>query len=879
MTDWEPPAGLANKRAIARAALWFEQLWPAVWPALGVLGAFVAVALLGLPEFLPPWPRVLLFPLVLLTAAGAMWWSWRGVRRPGAEGVDRRLERASGLAHRPLAALQDRAAAATPEARAVWAVHRARLAAEVGRLRLFAPRPGLPGRDRRALRLLVLLAVAACLVVAGWDTPRRLLAAIAPGLPAGAPLPGTVVQAWLTPPAYTGLPPVFLHADGGTEGRTVVRTPTGSRLTVSVTGGDGAPSLAFGDERTAFTALDTTSWQADREIQASGALAVERGGLALAAWPVEVIADVPPRIAFTEPPGPAMTGGRPTLQTRLAWRAEDDYGVASVQSEIRLGARPEAAPVVVAAPVGGSPRQARGAFVRDLTAHPWAGLAVVVRVVARDAAGQSGASEDAALTLPERTFTNLAARALIAIRKQLSLAPQDRAPARQAVDAIAERPDLYEDAPGIFLNLRAVASLLARGRNQVAVDEAQERLWQIALALEEGTAERTARALEQARQALRDALEERRAQPDDPARQAELERRNEALREAIQRHLEALNEQARREGSELPFDPASPQMSPEALDRMAQDMEKSAREGRMDDAKRQMAELERLLEQLQNARPEHGEQREQRNAERRQQGRQQQDAVQDMVRREGDLLDSSRSRAEAQGQRTPPGQREVPQQGAQQAPQQAPQQAGPEGAREQEARRQRAMRRALGELMQRFGDLTGQIPAPLGEADSAMRDAGEALAAGRDPAAAAAAQRAIEALQKGGREMGQQLARQFGTGQQPGEGEEGQDEAGTEPGANGRGDNAFGNRDGQTTGPQPGEQQGQNQRRTTRRDPLGRPLQDGVSGSEEAGDVRVPDTMEEARTRALQEELRRRGAERTRPQPELDYIDRLLKPF
>jgi hypothetical protein len=37
--------------------------------------------------------------------------------------------------------------------------------------------------------------------------------------------------------------------------------------------------------------------------------------------------------------------------------------------------------------------------------------------------------------------------------------------------------------------------------------------------------------------------------------------------------------------------------------------------------------------------------------------------------------------------------------------------------------------------------------------------------------------------------------------------------------------------------------------------------------------------MEQARTRAIQDELRRRGAERTRPQPELDYIDRLLKPY
>ena len=60
---------------------------------------------------------------------------------------------------------------------------------------------------------------------------------------------------------------------------------------------------------------------------------------------------------------------------------------------------------------------------------------------------------------------------------------------------------------------------------------------------------------------------------------------------------------------------------------------------------------------------------------------------------------------------------------------------------------------------------------------------------------------------------------------------------------------------------------------------MGRPLQQGTSGTDESGDVRVPDQMEQARTRAIQDELRRRGAERTRPQPELDYIDRLLKPF
>jgi hypothetical protein len=37
--------------------------------------------------------------------------------------------------------------------------------------------------------------------------------------------------------------------------------------------------------------------------------------------------------------------------------------------------------------------------------------------------------------------------------------------------------------------------------------------------------------------------------------------------------------------------------------------------------------------------------------------------------------------------------------------------------------------------------------------------------------------------------------------------------------------------------------------------------------------------MEQARTRALQEELRRRDADRTRKQEELDYIERLLKQY
>lgn len=862
MTDPVTAAGraLSRKRATARLVLWFEQLWPAIWPALGILGAYSCAALLDLPSMLSPWLRLLLLCAVLLLAAGALWRGLRRVHAPTDAAADRRLERASGLRHRPLAALADRPASPSEEAAALWQIHLARLGAQVRRLRVGQPRPGLPTQDSWALRGAVLLGLGAAWVVAGPDAGARMIRGFVPTIPPGASAPGTVVQAWITPPGYTGLPPQFLHPEN-----TAVSAPTGSHLTVSVTGGSGDPSLALDGVTEPFRALDGASWQAERDLAASGTLSVQRRGVAAASWALTVIPDRPPTAMFTDPPGAALSGDRPTQQTRLAWRAEDDYGVAGLQAELRLRARLNAPPLLAPITLAGAPKRAQGAQLQDLTAHPWAGLPVLARLVARDALGQTGSSPDAEFVLPERPFQNPLARALIAVRRQLSLTPDERQQAQQSLDALALAPENAETSMGLLLNLRAVGSLLVRGRGDAAVDEAQSRLWDLALALEEGAAERTARALEAARQAARDALD---ANRDTPAEKAELDHRMQELREAIQRHMEALAEQARRDGTELPYDSTAPKMNSRDLDRMAEQMRDAAREGRMDDARQQMAELEKLLEQLQNARPEHGEEQEKKNAERRQRGRQQMDAVQDMVRREGGLLDRSQARATAEPRRPQPNQA---------APNQAaPSQAAPPDSRDSDSRSQKALRRALGELMQRFGDLTGQIPAPLGEADMAMREAGQALAEGRDAAAGNAQTKAIEALQKGGKEMGQQMARQFGPGKEPGEGEEGE---GGEPGQLGEGGQDPSNRDGQSTGSRPGETPGPGHRRTARRDPMGRPLQQGTSGTDESGDVRVPDQMEQARTRAIQDELRRRGAERSRPQPELDYIDRLLKPF
>ena len=45
----------ARRVLFARYALGWENLWPAIWPALGVIGIFAAIAMFDLLPMLPGW--------------------------------------------------------------------------------------------------------------------------------------------------------------------------------------------------------------------------------------------------------------------------------------------------------------------------------------------------------------------------------------------------------------------------------------------------------------------------------------------------------------------------------------------------------------------------------------------------------------------------------------------------------------------------------------------------------------------------------------------------------------------------------------------------------------------------------------------------------
>ncbi|HWL81292.1 MAG TPA: TIGR02302 family protein [Roseomonas sp.] len=856
MTEGRAPLArrLARGLRLARLALGWEALWPRLWPAFGVIGLFLLAAWSGLFLHLPPWLHLALLAVFALALGAALWRGFRGFAWPGEAAAERRLETASGLRHRPLSTLRDQALSEDPATLALWRAHQARALAGLRRLRVGAPKPNLAARDPRALRAGLLVALCAALAFAGGEAGERLRRALWPSLHAAPLGPALRLEAWVTPPAYTGAAPLFLDLAGG-----ALTVPQGSTLQVALSGGSGGvPDLRMDDRATPFRTLDAGSFAIEAPLTRGARIALRRGGHDLAAWTVSVQADAPPTAAFTEPPGPSPRG----LAVRLPWRADDDWGVTAAQAEIRLAARPHADPLLLDLPLsGGEPRARKGVAQPDLSAHPWAGLPVQVRILTRDGAGQQGTSEVRELVLPERQFTHPVARTLVELRKSLSLDPLGRDGVRRGLDDLAAKPEAFEHDIAAFLALRVARFQLMRDRRPEAVGEVQKLMWDTAVALEEGKADRTARALAEAREALRDAMAQAERAPADAEKRAELERRVQELREAVQRHLEALLERMREQGLEpAPLDPNQQAMNQQELERRMREMQDAAREGRTDQLQQELAQLEQMLEALQQgrvaARPEGGRDSSQRQQQ-RQRGDQQMGAVQDMVQRQGQLLDRGQQRDAGQEQpseRRPGMPSPRPQAGQQPSRQpQAGKQPGEEAQRD--ARTQRALRRALGELMQQFGELTGEVPEALGRADQAMRQAQEALGQGRD--ASGHQQEAIRELQEGGRQMAQSMQQQFGQGQGDGQGD-GQGNPGSAVGAQGQDRLSS---------------QGQG------RDPLGRPTRDAPGASDQGSDTQVPEEAEMLRSRRIQEELRRRGAERERPPSELDYIDRLLKAY
>lgn len=806
---------LARKTRLARLALAWEALWSALWPTPLIVAAFLVFALLDLPALIGGELHLALLVLFGVALVAALVVGLRRFRWPSEADAARRIEQSSGLRHRPLTVLGDRPAEADRQSRALWELHQQRVRAGLKKLRAGVPRSALPRRDAWAVRGAALVALVAGFVVAGDRSFERIAYAFQPALGPG-PVAAPTIDLWVEPPDYTGAPPVFARREVPT-----LTFPAGSRVVARVTGGEVPPVLAVDQGETVFEASGQTSFAASVEVGDGSVLAVRQDEELLAQWSLQVIPDAVPRAFLTRAPVATER-----LALRIDYKAEDDYGFASLSAELRrVGADGAAAgdPLTLPIPSPGlRVTAAQGSIYNDLTAHAWAGEEVEIQVVAVDGAGQRGESDRARVTLPERSFTHPIARLIIDARKKLADDRQSRSDTARRLDAIARMGEMFDDDTVVHLGLSTAKWRLRRDQADEAVDAVRDLLWEIALRLEDGGLTLAERELRDAQQALMDALQR-------DASQAEIDQALNRLWSAIQKFLDSMMAQA---GEQPPLTPEQMRQmqSVEAQDlrEMLQRMRELAQSGAKDAAMQMLAQLQNMLENLQAARAAG------QNAEAAQRMMEMMRELQEMTQQQRDLLDQTfRDAQQGQGAQPMPGepmpggQPGMPQSG------QMGQQGDPQGL----SSRQEQLRRMLGDLMRRLGEQSGEIPNAFGRAERAMRDAVGNLERGEAGQAVEPQSEALDQLQQAGRSMIDELARQMGMG------EPGPEQAGeTNPGF----------------------------------DPLGRPP--GGRGLD-SRDVVIPGEADIQRARDIRDELYRRSGERTRPQFERDYIDRLLERF
>lgn len=543
------------------------------------------------------------------------------------------------------------------------------------------------------------------------------------------------------------------------------------------------------------------------------------------AWQVSVEPDITPTVSAAATAERVRGGG-----FTLPFLAEDDYGLRDGQAEItldldrvarRYGLAPDPDPrdpviLDLPMPYSGARDVVDGALADDLSTHPWANLPVIVRLRVADDADQSGQSAPLAMVLPGKRFFEPMAAALIEQRRDLLWAPQANGPrVARLLRAMNWQADAAFRTPAHRSAFEDIIAALDLQAAQGFSDVSALSDQMWALALELEEG-----ALEDARARLeraRERLADAMRRGADPAEIAEL---MDELRAATDAYMDLLAENA--EPAESQTDEPdtgdeSQTLSMSEIQQMMDDIQSLMDEGRMDEAQALMEQLNQLLDNLEMREGGEGDPS----------GRRRMEELGDTLRDQQDLSDDAfRDLQDRFNGRAP-----------------EPRAGGAEDL----AERQRALGESLAQQRRALDDLTGPeadaAREALDQAAEAMDEAAQALERDDLPGALDGQARALESLRDGLRRLDEALER-----------DDQEDILGAP------------------------EAEGEHMRRPEQRDPLGRDVgrgdPDGAlgAGALEGGDAR-------ARAQALLDELRRRAGERTRPEDERAYLERLLDRF
>ncbi|WP_420862284.1 TIGR02302 family protein [Algirhabdus cladophorae] len=866
-------------KTAARAVFWTrigllsERVTRCFWPFWAVILLALAGLMFGLHEILSLeaiWSGLVVFALAGGTAA---WWGLRRFVWPTHAEALERLD--TSLPGRPITALFDEQAIGSADAASqiVWAAHVKRMAAKVAEARAVKGDLRVSKADPYATRFIAVIGFAAALLFGSIYQVGSVGAAIGqnPQLATGPSWEG-----WAEPPAYTGVPSIYLN-DVDQEG---LRLPQGTRITLRFYGEVGALTLAetvSGRTRDVDPASEPVQ---EFVILQNGDIRID--GANGRSWSVVAIPDGPPTVSIS-----AKLQRKADGEMAQAFYARDDYAVVAGTGQFeldlpmidrRFGLELEPEPrdalvVDLPMPITGDRAGFEETLIENFSEHPFANLGVVLAMQVEDEMGQTGRSSDIQMVLPGRRFFDPMAAALIEMRRDILWNRENATRAAQILRAVSQRPEDVFHTDTNYLRLRFIVRRLEAfapyGMTDLQQEELSQALWDLAVRLEDGDVAGALARMQEAQERLSEAI--KRGASDE-----EIAELMQDLRDATQDYIRQKAAEAQRnqengeagEESAQNQNPNSQTMSSDQLQEMMDRIQELMEQGRMAEAQELLDQLQEFMENMQVAEGQQGQGG-------GSPGEEAMEGLAESMREQQGLSDEAfrdlqeqfnpnaqagesqgnqgRNGGQGQGESHEGGQQGEGEgeegEGQQDQAQNGQNQEGAGGDQQGEnlAQRQRALRQ---ELNRQRGNMPGAgtqegdaARDALGRAGEAMERAEDALR-GNDLAGAIDNQaQAMEAMREGMRSLGEAMAQQQNQGD-PGQGEQGQQ--GTAQNSQGQ-------------------------------DPLGRDRSAQGALDQNQNVLQGEDVYRRARD--LLDEIRRRSGDAERPQEELDYLKRLLERF
>ncbi|MBL0374718.1 TIGR02302 family protein [Rhizobium sp. KVB221] len=842
---------IAGMRAVGFVVLFAERLLVAALPALGIAALFLILGWFGVWRMMPGLLKAAV-TAALLAGLIASLLRFKGFRLPDRSTIDRRLEGRSGLSHQAISVQTEQPVGSDLFSKALWKRHQTRMAQTIKAIDAGFPAPDIARRDPYALRAITVLALVIAWTFSLSNYGGRVRDAF--DYSASTNLAADQrIDAWVTPPSYTGVAPVYLSGAQAKPAEGPVRVPQMSELTIRISGSGVTDDVTFTSASGAQPVVLTpekagSQAQADAAREAlesrtykfklarDGKVSVNGRDYAFAVTP-----DTPPKIAFAKEPSRALNGA-----LEIAFEIKDDYGVAEAYAEIRpVDSEPGAIPLFAPPEFrldlpGGDAKHVKGTTSRDLTEHPLSGKKVLLTLVARDAAGLGGRSETREIVLPARFFSEPLAGSVAEQRQVFSLDINKIQRALDLNEAATFRPE--ETIPNLrhYLLTQSAKNRLKFVSSIAGLEEVSTYFWDVARYIEDGDLSSAEKRLRNAQDKLSEALARN-------ASDAEIQKLMDELRQAMKDYLSEMAKRMQNPDNTQMSRQAQRMMRTQDFDNMLNQLENLARSGSRDEARKLLSEMQRMLNNMQTARPSDGNQ--QQNP-----MREQIDKLGELMQKQQQLMEDTHRTEQALRERM---QREdlsedgdqsltePPAGNPEDSQDQSEQQSSPEDkmtaeqlrqALKEMKERQQQLQKDLGALQKKLSEL-GLKPMPgFGDAGKEMGESSEALGKSQGQRSADAQGRALDALRKGAGDLMQQL-QQAGQNGQPG------------------------------MPMQSGQQSEGN-------DPLGR--RSGQLGSENDDQVKVPDQIDVQRAREILDQIRRKLGDGPASLIEKEYLERLL---